>query len=401
MRAGWVGHHAPGRQGKIDFVGSPDLPRLRPGPGGRRRRLTLMDRDENLESEESRRVLRRTLGALSTLVPIGVVATDAQGRSWYHNQRWEDVTGSTGLSLRGMPWYLAVHPDDVERVRDQWRRRTQIRAGIERFRVRSALGVVQECRAESVAVLASDGSIAGHLIVIVDAAAAERVGLASGNVVEKLLDRSEDIVTILNADGSWRWSSAGAARLVGFQSEWNPREGIFGLIHPEEVERARVVLQGLFQRHGRSAERLQFRIRGSDGTWHRMEAIADVLLDDPDVRGIVLHARDVTEAHQTMEQLESSNQWLASLLGSINAALVTMDERGVVRFANRAFVDMFRLPMEPDQLQGRTLGSVGLESSWLVAEPTDALTPINEAISERRPAHQDRVDALRRPDHRA
>jgi len=350
-----------------------------------------MDRDEHLDGEESRRIVRRILGALSSLVPIGVVATDAEGRSWYHNQRWEDVTGATGLSLRGMPWYLAIHPDDIERVQDQWYRRTQIRGGVERFRVRSAFGVVQECRAESVAIVAPDGSIAGHLIVVVDGAAAQRVGLASGNLVEKLLDRSEDIVTILNADGSWRWSSAGAARLVGFQSDWDPREGIFGLIHPDELARAQEVLQELFGRRGRSAERLQFRIRGSDGTWHRMEAIADVLLDDPDVRGIVLHARDVTEAHRTMEQLEASNQWLASLLGSINAALVTMDAQGVVRFANQAFVDMFRLPMEPDQLHGRTLGSVGLDSSWLLAEPTDAIAPINEAISERRPAYRERV----------
>lgn len=66
------------------------------------------------ESEER----YRTLVALS---PVGLYRTDLAGNCFYVNERWQRITGrSLGEALE-KGWLEAVHPEDRERVRKEWR----------------------------------------------------------------------------------------------------------------------------------------------------------------------------------------------------------------------------------------------------------------------------------------
>lgn len=342
------------------------------------------DNASEFDTEESRRLIRQVLGALTVLVPVGIVAVDRQGRSWYHSQRWEDATGSTGLSWRGIPWYLAVHPEDVDQVRLQWEERVPGRGTIDPFRVRSAAGVVRRCVAEAVAMVATDGTIGGYLVVVRDARGEGVQGLASGHLLERLLDRSEDIITILNPDGSWRWSNAGALRLIGHQAEFDPAKGPFPLVHPDEAAAARASFDRIVAEGGRSPERLHYRVRGADGSWHHMETIVDVLVDDPEVQGVVLQSRDMTAWRQTLQELEASNRRLANLIASMSTAVVLEDENGQVLLANQAFVELFRLSMSPQELEGQSLASLGLNPEGLVADPPDIRAQVESLVAARR-----------------
>ena len=40
---------------------------------------------------------------------------------------------------------------------------------------------------------------------------------------------------------------------------------------------------------------LEFRLQHQDGSWRIVEALANNLLDDPAVRGVVVNLRDITE----------------------------------------------------------------------------------------------------------
>jgi hypothetical protein len=48
-----------------------------------------------MTTDEGQALAGRVLGALSALVPLGIIAVDADGRVWYHNQRWEYATGTS------------------------------------------------------------------------------------------------------------------------------------------------------------------------------------------------------------------------------------------------------------------------------------------------------------------
>src|SRR5439155_20990867 len=66
--------------------------------------------------------------------------------------------------------------------------------------------------------------------------------------------------------------------------------------------------------------RFECRVRHTNGSWRRCQITFTNMLDDPDVQGVVLNGRDVTEERALEEQL--TNQALRDpLTGLANRAL--------------------------------------------------------------------------------
>ncbi len=90
-----------------------------------------------------------------------------------------------------------------------------------------------------------------------------------------------------------------------------PAEGLEGaplaeLIHPEDREEALALLARIADT-GSSAGPVQWRMRGRSG-WIEVETIATSQLDDPDVAGVVLNSREVTERRRLEAQLRQSQR---------------------------------------------------------------------------------------------
>jgi PAS domain S-box-containing protein len=344
--------------------------------------------------KERRAAVARSLGALSGLVPVGIVGVDCDGVAWYHNQRWQDLTAS--LPSGAGRWYETVHPDDVESVGARWRSRVDRRGQLGEFRVAAPGRAERRCRAECVAMVSSEGDLDGYLVVVSDApvapgdvgagACVPAPALSTPHLLDVVLDRSPDVVTILNADGSWRWSNRAAIRLLGHQERFDPSQGVFGLLHPDDVPAAQAVLDRARAGALGDDDRIELRLRAADGSWRWMEALCDVLVDDPAVQGIVVHLRDLTETRRALGALEATNRRLANLVASMHTAVVLQDERNRVVLANQAFVDLFRLPMTPESLVGQTLTSLGLSADAIVAEPSGAARALAEIRASGRPA---------------
>jgi PAS domain S-box-containing protein len=345
--------------------------------------------------DERRAAVRQALGALSGLVPFGVIASDSEGRPWYLSQRWIDLSGAVDGG-RDRPWYAAVHPDDRAAMAERWSAAIGHRGRLGEFRVLAPDGTTRRCRAETVAMVGTDRETAGHLVVITDAAPpdahhppGEGGGLGAGpdgadlagwpslstsHLLDVVLDRSQDVITILNADGSWRWSNGGAIRLVGHQEDFDPAQGLLTLVHPDERDEARALIRSAVAGELTTELPFEVRIRAADGSWRWMEGSLVPLLDEPTVRGFVVHLHDITERRHTLDALEAANRRLVDLIESLQSAVALEDEDGRVVHVNEAFVDLFRLGMPPRFLVGKTLESVGLSAGRLVVEPDDAGT---------------------------
>jgi PAS domain S-box-containing protein len=59
---------------------------------------------------------------LAKIAPVGIVQTDAEGQCVFANDRWCALTGTTVSQALGAGWSDALHPDDVERVTEEWLR---------------------------------------------------------------------------------------------------------------------------------------------------------------------------------------------------------------------------------------------------------------------------------------
>src|ERR1035441_7159234 len=64
------------------------------------------------------------------------------------------------------------------------------------------------------------------------------------------------------------------------------------------------------------------RLRQKDGSWRALEATTRNLLDDPNVKGIIINSRDTTERKQLEQALRESSQF--------NQQIVTNAQEGII-----------------------------------------------------------------------
>lgn len=117
-----------------------------------------------------------------------------------------------------------------------------------------------------------------------------------------LLQHSNDLVIVLDADNAVRHADPAADRLLGRTPEELAGQAFVSLVHAEDVARVSWMLRYLAAEPGRvGAIEARFQ-RGASG-WITFEATGINLLDDPAVAGLVLTCRDVTKRRETEERL--------------------------------------------------------------------------------------------------
>jgi PAS domain S-box-containing protein len=144
---------------------------------------------------------------------------------------------------------------------------------------------------------------------------AERAVAANRRQYTRLIEEATDVVTILDETGRFEYLSPAAERRLEYTPDELVGEVLFDFVHSADrevaMERFATLVDGPQQQV--SAE---FRFQQRDGSWLWVEVRGRNLLDDPDVEGIVMHARDITdrkEREQTLTALHGSSR---DLLGA-------------------------------------------------------------------------------------
>ena len=76
-----------------------------------------------IERKKAEDTLKRSLQqfeTLTTLSPVGILLTDTQGNCVYVNEKWRRLAGLSTEKAAGPNWMQALHPDDRERVSQEW-----------------------------------------------------------------------------------------------------------------------------------------------------------------------------------------------------------------------------------------------------------------------------------------
>ncbi len=208
-----------------------------------------------------------------------------------------------------------------------------------------------------------------------------------------LLDSSFGIITVFDADGCWRYSNAAALRLTGAPEDFDPRDGVLKLIHPEDVAVAVDAFRRLRSGDLPPEETFRVRIREESGQWRYLESTGTNLVEDPAVEGIVIHSTDVTTAREAHLRLLEANERLVTLVGSLHIAALVEDSERVIVLTNEAFVELFELAGPARELIGRTLEELGPELTRRFGDPTRVPGPdrVARLLRERRRVIGDRI----------
>ena len=118
-----------------------------------------------------------------------------------------------------------------------------------------------------------------------------------------MVENSHDILTIRDADTRVRYTSPSIHRVLGYRQEEIIGSTGFELIHPEDRSNVETALTEFWKNPG-ARDSIQYRARHANGSWVSLEVVAYNLLDHPDIRGVVINGRDISQRIQTEAERE-------------------------------------------------------------------------------------------------
>ncbi|HZR97513.1 MAG TPA: EAL domain-containing protein [Chloroflexota bacterium] len=128
------------------------------------------------------------------------------------------------------------------------------------------------------------------------------------------------------------------------------------LLHPDDSARALAFVAAASRQPGAPASAV-WRLRHADGTWLHVEAVGTNLADDPNVGGLVLNTRDISE-HKALEEQLRHQAFHDALTGLPNRVLFAERVSHALERAkrHRGTVDLLFLDVDNFKLVNDSLG---------------------------------------------
>lgn len=178
-----------------------------------------------------------------------------------------------------------------------------------------------------------------------------------------MADRLVAPISVVGPDGTILYVNVAAARSIGQEPEWLIGRNMLELIHPDDRTRIERQLQSAAESRP-SGGFTRYRLRaGINKEWRTFDSVADNLIDDPTVAGILLTSRDVTEQLRSEIKLQNA-AYLDALTGLANRAKVNKELAALIRHDEEfavAIIGIDRFNLVNDSL-GNTAGDNVLRS---------------------------------------
>ncbi|MBN1345085.1 MAG: PAS domain S-box protein [Phycisphaerae bacterium] len=160
-----------------------------------------------------------------------------------------------------------------------------------------------------------------------------------------LVKNSSDIITVLSAEGTIRYSSLSTGRILGYGPEEMVGRSAFDFVHPDDLEAVLPAFARVIQKP-ETVITVEYRFLHADGTWVPIESVGSNFLGDPSIRGIVVNSRDVTDRRQAEAALRESEERYREFIEGTEDLVTQVDSRGQLMFVNHVSRRVFGLPPE-------------------------------------------------------
>ncbi|WCL50096.1 PAS domain S-box protein [Leptospira sp. GIMC2001] len=255
---------------------------------------------ENKRSEAELFSSKQFYQGLVQASPVGIFRTDSHGSCIYVDPMWEDITKLPLDKALGDGWIRALHPDDKDRVIDEWLKAVREQRPFSLiYRFLPSTNKIIWVQSYSVAVYDSSGSIEGHIGTIKDIT--ERIEL------EKELERKNqeletyfcttiDLFCIADINGNFLKVNKAWEETLGYNHTELIGKSFLSLIHPDDLDSTLDAMRSLSQ--GSKILNFTNRYKTIDGAYRFIE-----WRSSPNGDLIYAAARDVTERMLRDEEL--------------------------------------------------------------------------------------------------
>ncbi|HEX9839974.1 MAG TPA: PAS domain S-box protein [Anaerolineales bacterium] len=150
-------------------------------------------------------------------------------------------------------------------------------------------------------------SIAAQVALAIERKQAEEALQESEKRFRALIEKSRDVIILVQADGLITYVSPGIIDVLGYSVDEYVGKNGFEFIHPEDIERSAGLFAEALQKPGVAFTTL-VRERHKDDSWRWLEGSITNLLAQPSVKALVANFHDITERKQAEEALHKSEQ---------------------------------------------------------------------------------------------
>jgi PAS domain S-box-containing protein len=179
----------------------------------------------------------------------------------------------------------------------------------------------------------------------------------SEELFRALIENASDAFAILNSDGTIRYESPSIERVLGYSPEELIGKTVLDYVHPEDVPNVINTFTSTLAGNNKQVVSLEVRFLHKDGSWRMVEGTGRNLLDTPEVNGIVVNYRDITERKRAEEALLESEEQYSAVVRNVADAVFRFKD-GQITWANDRIEDML----------GYSKGEmVGLDASFFLS----------------------------------
>ncbi len=344
------------RAGAHDFLLKGNLARMVPaierGIREARTRARRREAEEEVQSANAR--LRRLLSG-SPVVIYSADASDVLTTTYISENVAEHFGHPASAFLDHADfWIEHVHPDDRDRILEEFPRKLEEGGGEVEYRFRSADGSYRWIRDGFEVVESAGGGtteIVGYLLDVTEQRSAEEDLRESEQRFRQLAEHIDEVFWISSPDKSEIEYVSPAFREV-----WqHPEEALYEDsarwledVHPADRERVREAIPR--QIEGEYDE--EYRIVRPDGevrwVWDRAYPIRD---EEGEVWRIVGVAQDITERKEAVDALEGMERYYRALMEHSADVVFVLEPDATIRQASAAVVELLGVPA--DELHGR------------------------------------------------
>jgi PAS domain S-box-containing protein len=134
-----------------------------------------------------------------------------------------------------------------------------------------------------------------------------------------LIEKSSDGIGLVDAGGNIVYVSPSITTVQGYAPEEMIGKSAFDQVHPDDQPQSRARFAELLR--GARTVTMEYRFRHGDGSWRWFKGVGTNMLDDPDVRAIVVNFRDISERKQAEAEVQRSHAELEGRVAERTAEL--------------------------------------------------------------------------------
>jgi diguanylate cyclase (GGDEF)-like protein/PAS domain S-box-containing protein len=145
-------------------------------------------------------------------------------------------------------------------------------------------------------------TLTSHVALALESVALNEDLRRSEERFRSLVQNASDIITVVDMEGRILYESPSVERILGYEATSLVGKSILDILHPDDVQ-ASITFFLEAAKTGEVTAPVRWRVRHADGSWRYVETIYKNLCDDPNVGGMLLTTRDVTDRKELEDQL--------------------------------------------------------------------------------------------------